>query len=504
MAGLVAALAVGAGVLYRGAARGAAIGSVAVLPFENATGDPAIEYLSDGISESLINKLSSLPGLRVISRTSAFAFKGKKLDPTEIGRKLGVDALLLGSLAQRGANLAITAELVSVRDDTQLWGEKYSRRADDVLQVEGEIAATIARTLRRQLSGEEKEKLARGATADPEAYRLYLKGRDFLVGNQQEMDKSVDYFQQAVARAPDYALAHAGLAEAYTRQAFLRASGRAEPVRKARAAVGRALELDPDLAEAHTALGLVRFYFEWDWAGAEAEFRRALELNPGSRAVHEEYGSFLTAMGRLDEGLAQSRKAAELDPLSVGPVHDIAINALVRGDFEQAAAGFRRTIDIDPNWTWGYIKLARTLARQKKCPEALAQAEIAERRIAGGAAPLSRSWLGATYAICGETARARQKLDELHALSKKQYVDPVTFADVHSSLGEVDEALRWYEKAYEDRTPNMVYASIMPRIDPGLAGNPRYEAIVRRMGFPQPPASELRALDREPRVVQAL
>ena len=239
---------------------------MAVLPFENATGDPGNEYLSDGISESLINKLSSLPGLRVISRTSAFAFKGKKLGPAEIGRTLGVDALLLGSLAQRGASLAITAELVSVRDDTQLWGEKYTRAADDVLKVEGEIAATIARTLRGQLSGEEQQKLARGATDDPEAYRLYLKGRDFLVGNQQEMDKSVDYFQQAVARAPEYALAHAGLAEAYTRQAFLRASGREEPLRKARAAVNRALELDPDLAEAHTALGLVRFYFEWDWA----------------------------------------------------------------------------------------------------------------------------------------------------------------------------------------------------------------------------------------------
>ncbi len=464
----------------------AAIGLVAVLPFENATGDSAIEYLSDGISECLINKLSSLNGLRVISRTSAFAFKGKKMEPTEIGRKLGVDALVLGSLAQRGPSLAITAELVSVSDATQLWGKKYARPADDMMQVEAEIAATIARTLRRQLSGEEKVKLARTETSDPEAYRLYLKGRDFLVGNQQEMDKSVDYFQQAVARAPDYAIAHAGLAEAYTRQAFLRAVDRTEAVGKARVAVTRALELDPDLAEARAALGLVRFYFEWDWAGADAEFRRALALNPGSRSVHEDYGLFLTAMGRLDEGLAQSREAAILDPLSVGPAHDMAINALVRGDYEQAATGFRHAIDIDPNWTWGYIKLARTLAIQKKCKEALAQAEIAERRIAGGAAPLSWSWLGATYAICSDTARARQKLDELHALEKKQYVDPVTFAEIHSALGEMDEALRWYERAYLDRTPNMAYAAIGSRISPELAGNPRYKAIVDRMGFPRP------------------
>jgi Tfp pilus assembly protein PilF len=300
------------------------------------------------------------------------------------------------------------------------------------------------------------------------------------------MDKSVDYLQQAVARAPDFALAHASLAEAYTRQAFLRGSGRAEPASKARAAVSRALELDPDLAEAHAALGSVLFYFEWDWAGAEAEFQRALAQNPGSRTVQEEYGNFLSAMGRLDEGLARSREASLLDPLSVGPVHDIGINFMARGDFEQSAASFRRAIEIDPNWTWGYIKLARALALGKKCEEAMAQCAIAEARIAGGAAPLSRSWLGANYALCGETARARQKLDELHALALKQYVDPVTFAGVHGALGEMDAALGWYEKALEDRTPNMVYASVARRMYPELTGNPRYEAIVRRMAFPQP------------------
>jgi serine/threonine-protein kinase len=482
-AGVLMVVATAAGVFYRSSAH-ASIGSVAVLPFENATGDPANEYLSDGISESLINKLATLPGLRVISRTSAFAFKGKQLEPREIGRKLGVDALLLGSLARRGSELAISAELVNVRDAAQLWGEKYSRRADDVLQVEGEIASTIARTLRRQLSGKEQARLARGATDDPEAHRLYLKGREYLVGTQQEMDKSVDYFRQAVAKAPTYALAHAGLAEAYTTQAFLRGSERKEVVDKARAAVGRALELDPELAEAHAALGLVRFYFEWDWGGAEAEFRRGLELNPGSRAVHEEYGWFLTALGRLDDGVAHSRKAAELDPLSMGPIHDIAVNDMVRARYQQAEAGFRRAIDINPNWTWGYIKLARTLAYQKRCPESLAQAEIAERRIAGGAAPLSRSWLGITYAMCGETARARQKLDELHALSKKQYVDPSALSPVYWRLGEKDEALRWFERAFEDRSPNMVYAGLEPRLNPGIEGAPRFAALVRRMAFP--------------------
>jgi eukaryotic-like serine/threonine-protein kinase len=230
----------------------------------------------------------------------------------------------------------------------------------------------------------------------------------------------------------------------------------------------------------------VLYLFEWDWTGADVEFRRGLSLSPGSEAVHEAYGSFLNAMGRLDEGLAQSREAARLDPLSVEPFHDMAINALIRGDYDQAAAGFRHTIDIDPDWTWGYIKLGRTLAIQKKCEQAFVQTEIAERRIAGGAGALSRSWLGATYATCGDTARARQKLAELHALEAKQYVDPITFADVHAALGEMDEALRWYQKAVEDRSPNLVFALVASRVMPRLANNPGYQAIVSRMAFPQP------------------
>ncbi|MBK7080804.1 MAG: tetratricopeptide repeat protein [Betaproteobacteria bacterium] len=324
-----------------------------------------------------------------------------------------------------------------------------------------------------------------GRTNDPEAWRLYLRGRSFLVGTQQEMDKSIDCFRQAVARAPDYAMAYAGLAEAYTTQAYLRAFDRTESVGKAQAAVTRALELDPDLAEAHTALGLVRFFFEWDWEGADAALRRALELNPGSQAANEEFGNFLITMGRLDEGFTRTSEATRLDPLSVGPVHNLAILAMIRGDYDQAAAGFRRAIDIDPNWTWGYTKLARTLARQGNCEEALAQAEIAERRLAGGAAPLSWSWLGVTYATCGDTVRARQMLERLHALEEKQYVDPVTFAQVHGALGEVEVALDWYEKAFADRTPNMVFTAILPGLSPELVGNPRYQAIVDRMGFPR-------------------
>jgi len=457
---------------------------VAVLPFENATGDPANEYLSNGIAESLINKLSGLSGLHVISRTSAFALKSHTLDPVEIGRKLGVDALVLGNLTLHGSRLNISTELVNVSDSTQLWGDRYERAMDDVQQMEAQIATTIAQTLRRRLSGDEKARLAHNETSDPEAYRLYLKGREFLVGTDAEMDKSVDFFQQAVTRAPDYAMAYAGLAAVYSVQAFLGASARTEAARKARAAATRALELDPDLGEAHAALAGILFLFEWDWAGADAEYRRGIALSPGSETVHEDYGSYLNAMGRLDEGLVQSREAARLDPLSVQPFHDIAINALLRGEFEKAAAGFRRTIEIDPNWTWGYIKLARTLSLEKNCTGAFAQAALAERRIAGGVGALSRSWLGSTYATCGDTARAHQKLGELHTIASKRYVDPATIAAIHASLGEIDEAVHWYQKAFEDRSPDMVYARVVTRLDPRLAANAGYRAILDQMAFP--------------------
>jgi Flp pilus assembly protein TadD len=350
--------------------------------------------------------------------------------------------------------------------------------------MEGQIATTIAQTLQRRLSGDEKARLAHNETSDPEAYRLYLKGREFLVGTDAEMDKSVDFFQQAVARAPDYAMAYAGLADVYSVQAFLGASGRAEAAQKARAAATRALELDPDLGQAHAALAGILFLFEWDWARANAEFRRGIALSPGSEDVHEAYGSFLNAMGRLDEGLAQSGEAARLDPLSVQPFHDMAINALLRGNFEKAAAGFRHTLEIDPDWTWGNIKLARSLALERKCNEAFAQTEIAERRIAGGVGTLSRAWLGSTYAICGDANRARQKLAELHAFEAKRYVDPATFADIHASLGEIDEAVRWFQKAYDDRSPDMVYTQVSSRLNPRLAASSGFRAIMDRMAFP--------------------
>jgi TolB-like protein/Tfp pilus assembly protein PilF len=471
--------------------------SIAVLPFVNMSGDAENEYFADGLSEELLNVLARIRGLRVVSRTSAFYFKGKDIDIPTVAQKLNVATILEGSVRKSGKRVRITAQLIQVANDSHLWSQTYDREIDDVFAVQDDIAQAVVKELRATLLGGDTGSAAAavaradvqaavtGRTHNPEAWRLYLMGRGYLCGNQQEMDKGVDYFRQAVDRAPDYAMAYAGLAEAYTTQAHLRAVDRALYLDKARAAVARALELDPDLAEAYMVQGLVRFYFEWDWAGAEAALQRALELNPGSQAANQEYGGFLMAIGRFEQAIARTREAIALDPLAVGPIHNLAIIHMAQGDYAQAAAGFRRAIDINPNWTWGYIKLARTLALQKNCAEALAQAEIGERRIAGGAAPLSWSWLGVTYALCGDMTRARAKLAQLHALEEKQYVDPVTFAQIHSALGDMDESVRWYEKAFADHTTNLVYAPIMPGLCPELVGNARYQAIVDRMGFPR-------------------
>ena len=454
--------------------------SIAVLPFVDMSSGKDQEYFSDGITEELLNLLAKIPQLQVTARTSSFAFKGKELGIPEVARQLHVAHVLEGSVRKAGNAVRITAQLIDAGSDKHVWSQTYDRQLDNIFAIQDEIAADVVKHLSVTLL----DPVPKARPTDPEAYRLYLRARAFLIGTDQEMDKSIDYFQQAVARAPDFAMAHAGLADAYATQAYLRGNSRAEVAGKARAEVTRALELDPDLGEAHAALADILFRFEWDWAGADTEFRRAIALSPGSEAVHESYGAYLFSMDRLDEALAQSREAARLDPLSVSPFHDIGINALLRANYDEAAADFRRTIDIDPNWTWGYIKLGRTLGLAKKCKEAFVQTEISEHRIAGSQGPLSRTWLASTYASCGDSTRARQKLAELHAIAEKRYVDPAAFAAIHASLGEMDEAMRWYQKALDERSPDMVHALIMPRIIPQLAGSKEFQALVGRMGFP--------------------
>jgi serine/threonine-protein kinase len=458
--------------------------ALVVLPFENATNDPEIEYLCNGVTESLINTLAQFAELRVISRRSAFAVKGDDLDPETIGRKLGVDAILYGRMVLHGDELDISTELVDARDGRQLWGSKYSRPVGEVQSVENEITVTIAKTLKIELAGEGADLLASHGTDDPEAYRLYLKGREFTVGTMREMDKAIDLFKEAIDREPGYALAWAGLAQSYTHQCFLRGSERDETVSLARAAAARAMELDPDLAEAFTASGLIKMYFDLDWQGARADLQRGVELGPGSVVTLTGFGDFQLFSGDYEAGVEWHDKALAVDPLSISTLHDLGFTYMALKRYDRSEYYFRKALDLNPNWTWGHIKLAKTLMHMDRCEEALAATAVAEDLLAGSSTPAARCWLDFTYARCGETEKARAGLAQLQDRSGSEYVDPSLVAITQLGLGDLEGAIVSLEQSLAERSPNLVFYKLLPDIYlDALGDDPRFQAMARKTGF---------------------
>ncbi len=457
--------------------------SLAVIPFENVSGDSEMAYLCNGVTESLINTLAQVPELKVISRRSAFALGKDERDPQELGRKLGVDAVLFGRVAQHGDQMTVSTELVATGDSRQLWGERYQRPLGELQAIEGEISGTIASMLRVQLSGGDADSPGPRFVPDPESYRLYQKGRDYSIGTRREMDKAIEYFREAIARSPDYALAHAGLARAYTVQSYLRGSERDERVELGRAAALKALELDPQLPQAYAAIGQIRMMFDQDWVGAEAALRRGLELGPGNIETVVAYGDFLLFKGRYEEALTQFQRAMELDPLSIGACHDLAITYQVMHRYEEADRTFQKAFDLDPNWTWGYVKRAVTLTHTQDCAEALRMAEQAEALLTGSDSPATRSWLGYVYAVCGQEEKARAALAELRGRADSEYVDPMVYAAVHLGLGEMDAALTAFEQSVKERSPNLAYTGLIPGFfDAELVDEPRYQQIMKEVG----------------------
>ena len=459
-----------------------AIESIAVLPFQNMTGNPELEYLSTGLTESLINSLAQLPGLKVTSRDSAFAFKDGQKDLGAIAAKLGVRALLLGRLAQQGKELSLSAELVEPRDQRQLWGERYRLGADDAPKVQDEMARTISRTVSPRLFGGDKP-APREASVDSEAYRLFLKGRMLLAGTPDELQQATDRFQQAIEREPLYAAAHAGLAESYALQAYLFSENRQEMVRKARAAVKRALEISPDLAEALAVSGLIRLYFDWDLPGAEADLKRALEKNPSSSMAYEEYTNVLVARGEPEKSLTVALRAKELDPLSVLPTHQVGITYMKLGRFEEAAQEFKEAQQIRPSWLWGYIKRGKALAHLGRCPEALAEEARGEEILGAREQESAWSWIAFVHAKCGREDRARDYLKRMEELERRRFVDPLPIAIVHAGLGDEGRVLERLEQAYRVRSPQMFFVSNFPRFYSieSLATDPRFQDLCRRV-----------------------
>jgi serine/threonine protein kinase/tetratricopeptide (TPR) repeat protein len=462
----------------------ASIESIAVLPFENGTGDEETEYLCDGLTEGLINTLSQIPNLKVISRRSTRAFKDSEEDPQAIGRKLGVQALLMGRLVQRGGQLSVSAELVDVSDNHQLWGGRFDRPQGDVLTIEKELTKTIAQTMKIELTADTAEKLDRRYAVDPEAHRLYLQGRQFSIGSAKEMNKAVDYFQQAIARDPGYALPYAGLADVYVTLAYHGVMGREEALEKSRAAVQQALEIDADLAEALAASAERKYLFEWDWVGAERDFKHAVEVNPGSDFVRISYAYFLSAVGRFDDAIEQATMAKELDPLSPSAFHLVAFSLMGKREYDRAAAEFRAALDLNPNWTWGYIKLTKTYADSGQCEEAFATAEDAEAELHGGGTPTARAWMGYSYGKCGDTERAEAALKTLDEFAENGDVDPFAYGIIYSAFGDKDRLLDELERAVDAHS---ALAAFMPGVPtyymPGLEDDPRFQVLMERIGF---------------------
>ena len=449
--------------------------SVAVLPFANTSGDPELEYLSDGLSESLINALSRLPQLKVIARSSAFKYKGTEADPGEVARALGVQAVVTGRVAQRGDRLVVSAELVDARDNTQVWGEQYNRTATDLLQVQSEISSEVASKLRLHLTAGEQRQLTRREAISPQAYELLLKGRFYRSkGGTKNHKKAIEYFQQAIAVDPTYALAYAELSDIY---AYLVTASVLDPkefMPKAEAAAHKALALDESLAEAHLALAGTRL-IAWDWAGAEREYKRALELNPNLARAHHWYAFYLNIMGRHDEAVAEGKRARELDPLSASFSW-----LLLARRYDQALEAAKKTLEMDRDNPTRHVELGYAYAVKEQYAGAIAA--FREGIKLGDDSPDTQIYLGCVHAQAGEREQARAILRRLEA--RREYVSPGALAGLYVALGERERALASLERAYAEHDNQLQFLAIDPHLDP-LRSNPRFQDLVRRVGLPQ-------------------
>ena len=475
---LLASLAA-AGWFYKFEARGEAIDSLAVLPFVNANGDPNTEYLSDGITESLINSLSQLPNLKVMSRDSAFRFKGKETDPQTVGRKLNVRAIFKGKVTQRGDTLNISAELINARDGSHIWGQQYDRRLADMVTLREEIAREMASALRIRLTGAEEKRLTKSYTANPEAYQDYLKGRYWwnktTVGG---FDKGIEYFQQAVAKDPTYALAYSGLADCYSSLADFGVVHAKEGYLRAKDAALKAVELDDTLAEAHGSLALIKSSYDWDWSGADKEIRRAIELNPSYADAHRLHAEVLWQTGRLNEAIAESKGNLELDPISLGNNVDLGVEYFLARQYDQVIAQERKVLELDPNYIDAYY--FRGIAYLKKSMYVEGKADLEKGVAIAPASELALTGLGYGYAVTGRRAEAHRILDKLNQLSKQKYVSPIWRVKIYAGLVEKDKAFEWLEKAYEDHSIVSVgYIKTNPMFDP-LRSDPRFADLLRR------------------------
>ena len=472
------------GVYYytsRSAAR--TIDSIAVLPFVNSDGDPNMEYLSDGITESLTDSISQLPNVSVIAHSSVFRYKGRNADPQTVGRELGVRAVLLGRIVQRGDRLIVNVELVDVENSRRLWGGQYDRRPSDILAVQSEISREISEQLRSRLTNEEEKRLTKHYTENTEAYQDYLKGRYYWNKRTgDDLKKAIDYFNQAIAKDPAYALAYAGLADCYIVIPNYSDVTTQEAAIKGKAAAQKALEIDDSLAEAHTSLGGIKSDFEWDFAGAETEFKRAVTLNPNYATAHHWYAQFLSPQGRHDEAIAEIKRAQLLDPLSL-IINAVAGDTYVKArQYDAAIDQLRKTIEMDKNFILAYRYLGNAYLEKGMYNEAIAAFQTADT-LAGQSAERTES-LRRAYTTGGPDSFWRKQLEWLKADSEKGPLQDYAVAKVYARLGDKEQAITWLEKALRVRDPYIVYLKTDPPFDK-FRSDSRVIDLMRRVGLSQ-------------------
>jgi serine/threonine-protein kinase len=470
-----------AGLLIWRATDAAAIDSLAVLPFANVGGDPNQEYLSEGLAENLINSLSQVPKLRVTARSLAFRYRGPQVDPQKAGRDLNVRVVLTGRMIERDGALNVQVDLVYVGDGSQLWGRQYSRHFSEILDLQEEITREVSEKLRLKTTALQQKRLAKRATQNTDAYQAYLKGRYYWNRRTEPaIKRAVDYFLQAIKQDPAYAQAFAGLADCYVTYIGYQVEPPLEAGPKAQAAAARALEIDNTLADAHTSLGFTKVLYERDWAGAEREFQRAIELDPNYPTAPHWYSIYLAAVGRNEQAVAAIRRAQQLDPLSLVIGANVGLTLFFARRYDEAIEQTSKALDMDPSFVPGHWWLS--LPYEQK---AMFQDAIAELQKAHGLSkdsPYILGPLGHAYAVSGDREKARQVLTELGELSKRRYVAAFDTALIYTGLGDNERAFEWLEKSLKDRSWGMTYLKVDPRFD-HLRPIQRFAELMRQMGL---------------------
>ena len=475
------------GFVYSKYFSGPSINSIAVLPFVNDSGDTGAEYLSDGLTESIINSLSQLPNLRVMSRNAAFRFKGNK-DPQEAGRSLGVGAVLSGRLVKVGDRFLVKTELINVTDGSQLWGSEYNTNLADIQSVQDEVSKKITQSLRMRLSGEYREKLAKRYTSDAEAYQLYLKGRYFWnKRNEEGFRNGIDFFKQAEEKDPTYSLAFSGLADSYALLCDIGVAVPVDEMPKAKAAAQKAVDTDLNSAEAYTSRAFVKLSYDWDWLGAEDDFRHALRLNPKYPTAHQWYASYLMQMGKFDRAKQEIEEAHNLDPLSPIISSNSGLYSYYEHQYDDAISKYKLTLQTDPDFWVARHYLALAHVQKGMFDDAIAELRSLIKAPPTGPVPdeivaaetEATASLGFAYAMAGKRSEAMAIIDQLHRLAQKRYVSGLYFSIVYAGLKDNDHAIEYLNKAFESRHPGLVLIRIEPMFD-ALRSDERFKQLVKR------------------------